>query len=145
MVRRYDAELPPGCANPDKGNIRWQRGAGASVSVLASPADPGTLIVGTDRRLLVFREEAKVGDDRYGHLALSIPRRWAGNLVLQATEEWQTLTYAQASAVPTVLVARIQTATLAALVRALQEESYPSMPWARARGRMLGAYQEKRR
>ncbi len=88
---------------------------------------PGTLIVATDRRLLVIREEAKVGKDRYGHQALSLPCRWAGDLAIQATEEWQTLMYAPDPKVLTLLLARAQAATLATLVRALQGESYPLM------------------
>jgi hypothetical protein len=85
------------------------------------------LIVGTERRLLVIREEAKVGKDRYGHQALSLPCRWAGDLAIQEAEEWQTLMYAPAPAVLTLLVARTQAAALATLVRALQGESYPLM------------------
>jgi len=106
---------------------------------------PGTLIVGTDRRLLVIREEAKVGKDRYGYRALSLPRRWANDLVLQAAEEWQTLTYAPNPEILTVLVARSQVAALAALVRAFQEESYSSIAMGTREAHMPGAYEEKRR
>jgi hypothetical protein len=88
---------------------------------------PGTLIVGTDRRLLVIREEAKVGKDRYGHLALSLPCRWAGDLAIQESETWQTLTFAPEPKALTLLVAHTQAAALAALVRALQGKSYPLM------------------
>jgi len=86
---------------------------------------PGTLMVGTDRRLLVIREEAKLGKDRYGHMALSLPRHCANDLVIQEHDTWLTLIYGPHAPVLSVLVARTQAAALDALVRALQGKSYP--------------------
>jgi len=95
---------------------------------------PGTLIAGTDRRLLVIREEAKLREDRYGHMALSMPRRWAEDLVIQDGEEWLTLIYAPASELLNLLVARTHADALHALVRTLQQESFASEHVARAVG-----------
>lgn len=55
---------------------------------------PGTLLVGTDRRLLVLREQEKLREPRYGHTTLSLPRRRAASLAIRDEGNWLSLHYA---------------------------------------------------
>jgi len=84
---------------------------------------PGTVIAGTDRRLLVIREEAKVRDDRYGHSTITLPRRWVHDLAIHDDGTWLTLAETQHAGVLRLPVARMRAAALYALVTALQSEA----------------------
>lgn len=81
---------------------------------------PGTLVVGTDRRLLVLREEEKLREPRYGHTAFSLPRRRAASLAIRDEGDWLSLQYAPSPAVLDLPVATAHAPALRALLAALQ-------------------------
>jgi len=81
---------------------------------------PGTVIVGTDRRLLVIREQAQLREARYGHTALSMPRRWADNLAIRDAGDWLFLEYAPSPDVLSLPVPAAHASVLQALIAALQ-------------------------
>jgi hypothetical protein len=84
---------------------------------------PGTLLVGTDRRLLVIREVEKLREPRYGHAALSLPRRWVASLAIRDEGNWLSLEYAPDPAVLSLPVATAHAPALRALVAALQSDA----------------------
>jgi hypothetical protein len=84
---------------------------------------PGTVIAATDRRLLVIREEPKPREPRYGHSALTLPRRWADRLAIRNAGDWQFLEYMPNSTVLSLPVAAAHADALHALVVALQSEA----------------------
>jgi hypothetical protein len=88
---------------------------------------PGTLIAGTDRRLLVIREEANVRTDRYGHMALSMPRRWADRLVIQGDVDWLTVTYAPSPELLKLRIECIHAEALHTLLAALHPDSHTAL------------------
>lgn len=81
---------------------------------------PGTLLVGTDRRLLVLREQEKLREPRYGYTAFSLPRRWATSLAIRDEGDWLSLQYAPSPAVLDLPVATAHAPALRALLAALQ-------------------------
>ncbi len=84
---------------------------------------PGTLVVGTDRRLLVLREEEKLREPRYGHTVFSLPRRRAASLAIRDEGDWLSLQYATSPAVLDLPVATAHAPALRALLAALQSEA----------------------
>ena len=84
---------------------------------------PGTLVVGTDRRLLVLREEEKLREPRYGHTVFSLPRHRAASLAIRDEGDWLSLQYATSPAVLDLPVATAHAPALRALLAALQSEA----------------------
>lgn len=84
---------------------------------------PGTLLVGTDRRLFVLREQEKLREPRYGYTAFSLPRRWATSLTIRDEGSWLSLEYAPDPAVLSLPVATAHAPALCALVGALRSDT----------------------
>jgi len=89
---------------------------------------PGTVIAGTDRRLLVIREEAKLRDDRYGHSALTLPRRWAGGLAIHDDGTRLTLVDAAHPDGWRLRIERAQSTALGTLVTTLRDAAAAPAP-----------------
>ena len=89
---------------------------------------PGTVIAGTDRRLLVIREEAKLNADRYGYSILTLPRRWAGGLAVDDDGTWLTLVDSAHLGDIRLLVARSHAALLWDLVSRLRDAAAAPLP-----------------
>ena len=89
---------------------------------------PGTVIAGTDRRLLVIREEAKLNADRYGYSSLTLPRRWAGGLIIDDDGTWLTLHDSAHPDSVRLLVARSHAGRLWDLVATLRDAAAAPLP-----------------
>jgi len=89
---------------------------------------PGTVIAGTDRRLLVIREEANLNADRYGYSVLTLPRRWASGLIVDDDGTWLTLVDSAHPGGIRLLVARSHAAMLWDLVATLRDAVAAPLP-----------------